>query len=168
MNNDLNKFYELCEFYILRNIELSTGIPTNTKLQNNYRYLLIYLELKNDNNPIERATVKEYLKTCAYSDDFIAEVVRRSVVNDRMLELLDYFESYLVDEIEKCLYGHGDKCYTSLYNFLDLVLRIKQEKYQYGYKNVNDLLVRGYYFKCEDAEKFDKLAAFHTPEECPD
>ena len=51
---------------------------------------------------------------------------------------------------------------------LDTALRIKQQKYNYKYKNVHDLLVNGYYFKEEIADKFVQLAASHTPEECPD
>jgi hypothetical protein len=169
MNKDIEKFNELCEYYILKNIELSTGIPTNTKFKINCRYLLIYLDMLEKENPLlSDMKVLNYLKTCAYGDEFIANVVQRASIHDRMLELLDYVESYIVDEIEKCLYGHGNKCYTSLHNSLSLVLHIKQEKYKYGYESISDLLERGYYFSKVDADRFDELATFHTSEECPD
>jgi hypothetical protein len=67
-------------------------------------------------------------------------------------------------------YSGALKLRTSLdtANNLELVIRIKQQKYNYKYKNVHDLLVNGYYFKEEIADKFVQLAASHTPEECPD
>lgn len=168
-SNDIQEFYRLCKYYILENLELSTGVPSSTRLQNTVRYLLIYLDMIGE--PISlfnNDKVKNFLETCAYDDEFISRVVRRNESHDKMLELLDYVESYLVDEIEKDMYGHGDKCYTSLYHHLELVLRIKQQEYNYKFTNVHNLLVDGYYFDEKVAARFDQLAAFHTPEECPD
>ena len=166
---DIQTFYKLCEYCILDNLELSTGVPSNTKLQSTVRYLLIYLDISKSKNPLyHNSKVKDFLTSCAYNDEFISQVILRNETCDKLLVLLDYVETYLVDEIEKDMYGHGDKCYTYLFNNLELVIRIKQQKYNYKYKNVHDLLVNGYYFKKEIADKFVQLAASHTPEECPD
>jgi hypothetical protein len=169
--DDIHKFFKICEYYVRHNIERGTGLPTNTKLQNSYKYLLIFLDLSNGNlstvSDCNKNVIK-YFKNCSYSEEDITEIIQRSAPQEKLYELLDFCESYLVDEIEKDMYGHGDRCYTTLYDDLSLILRIKQQKYNYKYKNVHDLLVNGYYFKEEIADKFVQLAASHTPEECPD
>lgn len=168
-NDDIQEFYRLCEYYILHNIERSTGIPSNAKLQSTFRYLLIYINTnKNSKYILEEEKVKSYLADQAYDDNYINEIMERAEDHSRLNDLLDYVESYLVDEIEKDMYGHGDRCYTSLYHHLELVLRIKQQEYNYKFTNVHNLLVDGYYFDEKVADRFDQLAAFHTPEECPD
>ena len=165
----ISRFFKLCEFYLLRNLELSQALPSSTKLLNNFRYLLIFLDLQaKDEYSQYKQRVIQHLESCSYDDDFIMNILERERNKDRLLLLLDYFESYLVDEIEKDLYGHGDKCYTSLYDSLDLVLEIKQEKYNYNYTNINELLVKGYYFTQQDADRFADLAKYHKPEDCPD
>lgn len=165
----LARFFELCEFYILRNLEISQALPSSTKLLNNFRYLLIFLDLQTkDEYSQYKQKIIQYLESCSYDEDFIMNILERGKNKDKLLLLFDYFESYLVDEIEKDLYGHGDKCYTSLYDSLNLVLEIKQEKYNYNYENVNDLLVKGYYFKRQDADKFADLVKYHKSDDCPD
>lgn len=58
-NDDIQEFYRLCEYYILHNIERSTGIPSNAKLQSTFRYLLIYINTnKNSKYILEEEKVK--------------------------------------------------------------------------------------------------------------
>lgn len=164
-----DQFFKSCESFIIRNIERSSALPSNTKLQNALKYLSIFLSLSTQyEKPINDRKIYDFLDKCAYDTDYICEILERSNVEDKFLELLDFVESYLVDEIEKCLYGHGDMCYSSLFNDLNLVLKIKADEYDYQFKNVCDLLVQGYFFSTEDADRFVRLAAFHKPEDCPD
>ena len=155
------------KFDLMRNLEITSELPNDAEFKMHFQYLLLFLEMHPGENYEKNEVLHQYLDKCAYSKEDIQDMLKKASSKDKLLEILDYLEWHHVKEIEKDMYGHGNKCYTALRDDLQVVIDVKKKKYGMKYKNMRDLLIRGYYFKEEVADRFLALAENHISEECP-
>ncbi len=81
--------------------------------------------------------------------------------------VIDRLEYYITKEIEKCLYGNGDKCYTALYERLTECINARKEiGYEPIPKNVEELL-NNFGYDENFIDEFVLKAREHSSERCP-
>lgn len=80
--------------------------------------------------------------------------------------VIDRLEYYITKEIEKAIYGSGDKCYTALYQRLTECIYARNElNYEPIYKDVEELLF-DYGYDEEFIKEFIGKAMNHSQREC--
>lgn len=80
--------------------------------------------------------------------------------------VIDRLEYYITKEIEKAIYGNGDKCYKALYQRLTECIHARKElNYEPIYKGVEELLL-DYGYDEDFVNEFVEKAMNHSPEEC--
>lgn len=81
--------------------------------------------------------------------------------------VIERLEYYLTKEIEKSMYGRGDKCYTSLHDKLIECINARKELgFEPIPKDVKELL-EDYGYNGKFISEFISKAQNHSPDECP-
>ena len=81
--------------------------------------------------------------------------------------VIDRLEYYITKEIEKAIYGTGDKCFTALFQRLTECINARVEVSYDSIPNSVEELLRGFGYDDNFIDNFISNAKEHKQTECP-